>query len=194
VKLLLLDNYDSFTFNLLHYLEQHDDVSVDVFRNDKINLSEVEKYDAVVLSPGPGLPNDAGILLPLIKKYASTKNIFGVCLGMQAIVEAFGGTLKNLENVQHGIKRKTIIIDKTNFLYLKMPDTFLCGRYHSWVADERTIPACLKVTAVDEANNIMSVQHDTYNICGVQFHPESILTDNGLQIITNWISNIVKVS
>ena len=194
MKLLLLDNYDSFTFNLLHYLEQHDNVDVAVFRNDKIDLDQVEKYDAIVLSPGSGLPKDAGIMLSVIKKYAPTKYIFGVCLGMQAIVESFGGTLKNLENVMHGVSRKTIITDRQNLLYKGLDEIFLCGRYHSWVADEKTLPACLKVTATDAANNIMSVQHSEYNTCGVQYHPESILTENGLQIITNWINITVKVS
>lgn len=194
MKLLLLDNYDSFTFNLLHYLEQHDGVEVDVCRNNKINLDEIEKYDAIVLSPGPGLPKEAGIMLQLIEKYAATKFIFGVCLGMQAIVEAFGGTLKNLESVQHGISRKTVVTDNNNLLYKNMPRTILCGRYHSWVADEKTLPSCLKITSIDEANNIMSVQHHTYNVSGVQYHPESILTENGLQIITNWIDFILKAS
>ncbi len=178
----------------MHYLEQHEGVIVDVFRNDKIDLDKVASYDAIVLSPGPGLPKDAGILLPLIKKYAATKNIFGVCLGMQAIVEAFGGTLKNLKNVQHGISLKTIVTIPNQSLYLNMPNEFLCGRYHSWVADEQTIPDSLMVTAVDESNNIMSVQHKKFKVLGVQFHPESVLTENGLQLISNWLNAVVNGS
>ena len=132
--------------------------------------------------------------MPLIKKYAATKNIFGVCLGMQAIVEAFGGTLKNLKNVQHGISLKTIVTIPNQSLYLNMPNEFLCGRYHSWVADEQTIPDSLMVTAVDESNNIMSVQHKKFKVLGVQFHPESVLTENGLQLISNWLNAVVNGS
>lgn len=194
MKLLLLDNYDSFTFNLLHYLEQYEGIAIDVFRNDKIDLDRVDDYDAIVLSPGPGLPKDAGILLPLIKKYAATKNIFGVCLGMQAIVETFGGTLKNLNKVQHGSSLKTIVTIPNQSIYINMPSEFLCGRYHSWIADEHTFPASLMVTAVDEYNNIMSVQHKNYKVSGVQFHPESVLTEHGLQIIFNWLNTVVNRS
>lgn len=190
MKILLLDNYDSFTFNLLHYLEQHDNVSVDIYRNDEIELNEIDIYDAIVLSPGPGLPNDAGILIPLINKYASTKKILGVCLGLQAIVMAFGGSLKNLHHVQHGITRKTFVLEPNEILYKNIPNQIMCGRYHSWVADENLLPLCFKVTAVDENKNIMSLRHKQFNLCAVQFHPESILTEYGLQMISNWIEAV----
>lgn len=190
MKILLLDNYDSFTFNLLHYLEQHEGVTVDVYRNDEITLPQVEIYDAIVLSPGPGLPKDSGILLPLINRYASTKKILGVCLGLQAIVEAFDGRLKNLENVQHGISRKTFVIEAFEVLYKNLPLEIMCGRYHSWVADEKLLPDCFIVTAVDENKNIMSLRHKQYNLCAVQFHPESILTEYGMHMISNWIDSV----
>ncbi|MEO8147213.1 MAG: aminodeoxychorismate/anthranilate synthase component II [Bacteroidia bacterium] len=189
MKLLLLDNYDSFTFNLLHYVEQVNDVDVKVFRNDEISIEAVDEYDSIILSPGPGLPKDAGILLEVIKQYASTKKILGVCLGMQAIGEAYGGTLKNLNKVQHGISRPTFIADKDELLYKNLPSEINCGRYHSWVVDEKTFPDCLKITAVDKEKNIMSLRHTIYNVCGVQFHPESILTEHGLKMIENWMMN-----
>jgi len=152
-------------------------------------MEEINSYDSIILSPGPGLPKDAGILLELIKRYSATKKILGVCLGMQAIAEAFGGTLKNLKEVQHGISKSTFITDVNEILYKNLPTEMKCGRYHSYVVDESTLPSCLKVTARDEEKNIMSLQHVTYNVCGVQFHPESILTEHGLQMIKNWVES-----
>lgn len=187
MKLLVLDNYDSFTYNLVHYLEKAGvEHSIDVFRNDQILLDEIEKYDKIVLSPGPGLPSQAGIMMDLIKRYASTKSILGICLGHQAIAEVFGAKLKNLELVFHGV---TSLIDITapDYVFENMPTSFNVGRYHSWVVT--ALPSELVATASDEYGNIMSFKHNKYDLRGIQFHPESILTDNGLQIISNWINH-----
>jgi anthranilate synthase component 2 len=185
VKILILDNYDSFTFNLVHYVEQFcDDVTVK--RNDEITLSEVEAFDAIILSPGPGLPKDAGIMLNLIGRYAETKKILGVCLGHQAIGEAFGSKLKNLNKVHHGVAIPIEIIDDAESLFRGIPSRIETGRYHSWVIDNATVSEALTVTATDEDGEIMAIRHRQYDVCGVQFHPESLLTPNGLQIVENW--------
>ncbi|MFT6210360.1 MAG: anthranilate synthase component 2 [Bacteroidia bacterium] len=185
MRILILDNYDSFTFNLVHYVEQFcDDVTVK--RNDEITLSEVEAFDAIILSPGPGLPKDAGIMLSLIGRYAETKKILGVCLGHQAIGEAFGSKLKNLNKVHHGVAIPIEIIDDAESLFRGIPSRIETGRYHSWVIDNATVSEALTVTATDEDGEIMAIRHRQYDVCGVQFHPESLLTPNGLQIVENW--------
>lgn len=187
-NILLIDNYDSFTYNLVHYIEGVSDVKVDVFRNNQISLSEIEKYNTIILSPGPGLPKDTGILLNIIKQYASTKKILGVCLGMQAIGEVFGGKLKNLDNVYHGVATEIEIVDTSDLLFTNIPKNIHVGRYHSWVIDKDTCPTNLKITSVDENGQIMSIKHNTYNVYGVQFHPESILTEYGKEIIANFLA------
>ncbi len=185
MKTLILDNYDSFTYNLVHYAEQFSD-EIDVFRNDEISLDAVGKYDTIILSPGPGLPNDAGIMPELIKHYSPTKKILGVCLGHQAIAEAFGGKLVNMPQVLHGVARKTIITDRTEKLFDGLPTEFNCGRYHSWAVEKRSLPDCFQLTAIDENDFVMAFRHKTYDVRGVQFHPESILTEHGLEIIRNF--------
>lgn len=187
-KILVLDNYDSFTYNLVHYIEASGDYKVDVFRNDEISIEEVNKYDTIVLSPGPGLPEDAGILKELIKTYAPTKKILGVCLGMQAIGEVFGGKLENLENVYHGVATKLTVTDSADLIYKNLPQHFEIGRYHSWVISRENFPSDLNITAVEENNQVMSLKHKDYNLYGVQYHPESILTENGMAIINNFLS------
>lgn len=186
-KILVLDNYDSFTYNLVHYIESNEKFEVDVYRNDEISLEEVDKYSTIVLSPGPGLPKDAGILKELIHKYAPTKKILGVCLGMQAIGEVYGGKLENLKTVFHGIATQLNVVDTTDILYNGLPQKFNIGRYHSWVIAQQGFPKDLIITGVDENNQIMSVKHKDYKLYGVQFHPESILTEYGKQIINNFL-------
>jgi anthranilate synthase component 2 len=185
--ILILDNYDSFTYNLVHYVEKLTDEKTEVFRNDEISVEAVDRYDKIILSPGPGLPNESGILIPLIKKYASAKKILGVCLGHQAIGEVFGAKLYNLPEVFHGLSRKVKVIDKNEKLFDNVPSPFHAGRYHSWVIDKNTLPSCLKITSTDNNNEIMSVAHREFNVKGVQFHPESILTEYGEQLLKNWL-------
>lgn len=187
MEILLLDNYDSFTYNLLHYVEQVSDAKVEVKRNDKISLEEVERFDKIILSPGPGLPKDAGIMPALIKKYASQKSIFGVCLGQQAIAEAFGGSLINLEKVFHGVALPMKVIEK-DLLFRGLPKRFNVGRYHSWTVNPDDFPPELEITAIAESGEIMALRHKTYDVRAVQFHPESILTEHGLQLIRNWLN------
>jgi anthranilate synthase component 2 len=188
-KILLLDNYDSFTYNLLHYVEEVSDRKVDVFRNDEITLEQIAEYNQIILSPGPGLPHEAGILMPLIREYASAKRIFGVCLGLQAITEVYGGKLKQLETVMHGRSRRVMVKDGNHNLFKGLPSSFMAGRYHSWVADRDNFPDCLVITADDEESNIMAIRHKTHDVSAVQFHPESIMTEYGKQMIRNWIQN-----
>ena len=188
MKILVLDNYDSFTYNLVQYITELVGEKPDVFRNDKISLDDVERYDYIFLSPGPGLPKDAGIMPELIKRYAPTKNIFGVCLGLQAITEAFGGTLYNLPKVYHGVATSIRITDRSDIIFENVPQEILVGRYHSWAAVHETFPVELKITAVDSAEGvIMALAHKTYNVKGVQFHPESVMTDYGKQILKNFL-------
>ena len=188
MKLLILDNYDSFTYNLVHLIEKVSPISFEVIRNDKIQLNDVDRFDKILLSPGPGLPKNAGIMPELITKYSASKNIFGVCLGLQAIGEAFGGTLKNLEEVAHGLSTPIKIIDK-DILFKNCPVNFKVGRYHSWVLDELTLPSTLKVTAIDVKGNVMAIKHETLNVRAVQFHPESILSEYGEVILHNWLNS-----
>ncbi|MDR3250115.1 MAG: aminodeoxychorismate/anthranilate synthase component II [Tannerella sp.] len=186
MKCLLFDNYDSFTYNLRHILLELG-VATDVFRNDRIALDEVEAYDRIVLSPGPGIPSEAGLLLPLIERYAPTKSILGVCLGEQAIGEVFGAKLTNLTNVYHGVCSDIRVVAKDPLLDGLEP-AFIAGRYHSWVVSKDDFPDELEVTAVDAENgHIMGLRHRRYNVRGIQFHPESVLTPQGKRIIENWI-------
>jgi len=187
MKILLLDNYDSFTFNLVHLLEGFDDVDVHVHRNDSFNPKDAGEFDKIVLSPGPGLPSEAGILKPLISQMAGKKSILGVCLGMQAMAEVFGGTLFNLEKVQHGIASEITVTDKEEKLFRNLPEKFKTGRYHSWMVDHRTLPECFHITSIDSSQQIMSMRHKEFDLCGVQFHPESVLTEYGKEIIGNWL-------
>lgn len=188
MKILVFDNYDSFTYNLVHLVEKVCDFPVEVHRNDKIDLKKIGEYDKILLSPGPGLPNEAGILLDLIKEYGPKKDILGVCLGLQAIGESFGGKLKNLDHVYHGIATPVQLLKEDN-LFKDCPKEFKAGRYHSWVVDNKGLPDCFDVTATDEDGNIMAMKHKQYKVKGVQFHPESILSEYGEQIIRNWIFN-----
>lgn len=186
MKVLLFDNYDSFTYNLLHILNELG-ATVEVRRNDQIRLEEVRQYDKILLSPGPGIPEEAGILLPLIKEYAPTKSILGVCLGEQAIGQAFGARLINLKEVYHGIA-SPIQVTVPDPIFVGMSKTFTAGRYHSWVVDPEDFPSCLEVIAQDaEGGQIMGLRHKTYDVKGIQFHPESVLTPQGNQIIRNWL-------
>jgi len=187
-KVLILDNFDSFTYNLAHYIESNPNFEVDVFRNNEITLEEVRPYNTVILSPGPGLPKDAGILKELIETYASTKKILGVCLGMQAIGEVFGGTLSNLKEVSHGIALPIKVVDSSDLIFKDLPLSFNTARYHSWILCHDNFPKVLKITSIDEAGQIMSFKHQVYNVFGVQFHPESILTEYGKKMITNFLT------
>ena len=183
---LLLDNYDSFTYNLYHILSELG-IDTDVRRNDKISLEEVEAYDKIVLSPGPGIPSEAGLLLPLIERFAPTKSILGVCLGEQAIGEVFGARLMNLKDVYHGICSDIRVLKK-DILFDGLESGFRAGRYHSWVVSEEEFPKCLEITAIDaEEGYIMGIRHREYDVRGIQFHPESILTPQGKRIIENWM-------
>lgn len=187
MKILLFDNYDSFTYNLLHILKEFG-ADVEVFRNDKITLDEVDRFDKIVLSPGPGIPEEAGILLPLIRRYAPTKSILGVCLGEQAIGEAFGAKLINLTEVHHGVSSDVRIV-ASDPLFNGLGPILRVGRYHSWVVSQEDLPDCLEVTAVDLVEGqIMGLRHKEYNVRGIQFHPESVLTPQGKEIIKNWLS------
>jgi anthranilate synthase component 2 len=186
MKILVFDNYDSFTYNLVHLVEKITNEKVMVVRNDQISLDEVSDYDKIILSPGPGIPSEAGLLLPLIKRYAPTKPLLGVCLGHQAIGEAFGATLENLSTVYHGVATP-IKIDTTNYLFAGLEDSIDVGRYHSWAISNKNLPDVLKVTATDHNGLIMAIEHTIYDVCGVQFHPESVLTPKGETIIKNWL-------
>lgn len=185
-KILVIDNYDSFTYNLVHYLEDLD-CEVMVKRNDQLTLEEVDAFDRIVLSPGPGIPDEAGLLKEIIAEYAPTKSIFGVCLGQQAIAEVFGGSLVNLDEVYHGIATKIKVV-KDDILFDGMSKEIEVGRYHSWVVDPN-MPEVLEVTSVDKNGQIMSLRHKDYDVCAVQFHPESVLTPQGKQILKNWLND-----
>ena len=186
MKILLFDNYDSFTYNLLHILKELG-ADVEVHRNDKISLEEIERFDKILLSPGPGIPEEAGILLPLIRRYAPTKSILGVCLGEQAIGEAFGATLINLTDVHHGVCSDIRIVAKDP-IFEGLEPGIRVGRYHSWAVSKENFPDCLELTAVDtEEGQIMGLRHREYDVRGIQFHPESVLTPKGKTIIENWL-------
>ncbi len=188
MRILVLDNYDSFTYNLVHLVENITGLKPDVYRNDCISLESVVEYDKIILSPGPGIPSEAGLLLQVIKKYASSKSILGVCLGHQAIAEAFGGTLENLSTVFHGVDSNCTIVNGSNPLFKFLPETFKIGHYHSWVVSDKGFPDVLEITARNEQGYIMALQHKEYDLIGVQFHPESVLTPQGEIIIRNWLN------
>ena len=194
-NILILDNYDSFTYNLVQMVEEISNRNVDVHRNDEINLEQVAQYDKIILSPGPGIPSEAGILLPLIKRYASTKSILGVCLGHQAIGEVFGAELINLSRVYHGLSNKIKLVESVasssfrNDWFKNLNHEIEVGRYHSWVLNEKYVPADIEVTAKDESGMIMALRHREYDVQGVQFHPESVLTPLGRKMMENWLGN-----
>jgi len=188
-NIVVIDNYDSFTYNLVHYIEKITGKRVDVFRNDEISVEEVENYDKILLSPGPGVPVEAGILLDVIRKYGPTKSILGVCLGHQAIGEAFGGKLTNLDKVYHGIASEIEVLTPNDPLYKGIPAKFNVGRYHSWVVAKEDLPDCFTITSIDEKGLIMGISHKTFDVKGVQYHPESVLTEHGLTIMKNWLEN-----
>lgn len=188
MKILVFDNYDSFTYNLVHMIGKITHAGVDVFRNDEIPLEKIKSYDKIVLSPGPGIPEEAGLLLPLIKEYAASKSILGVCLGHQAIGQAFGGSLLNLDTVYHGVATSCDVIVRKAPLFADLPDHLEVGRYHSWIINEIDFPKELEITARDEHHYIMALQHRQYDVQGVQFHPESVLTPLGETIMRNWLS------
>ena len=187
MKVAVIDNYDSFTHNLVHYVEAAN-FDVTVFRNDEYDLEELEPFDKILLSPGPGIPDEAGLLKATIKKYAATKSILGVCLGQQAIAEVFGGALINLQKVYHGVAARIRILEPTDPLFSGLPSEITVGRYHSWTVSRINFPDVLQITSIDANGEIMSLRHDTLDICGVQFHPESILTPDGKAILRNWLS------
>ncbi|QRX64843.1 aminodeoxychorismate/anthranilate synthase component II [Dysgonomonadaceae bacterium zrk40] len=189
-KILIFDNYDSFTYNLLHTVQSLGYTNVDVIRNNRMTLEEVERYDKIILSPGPGLPEEAGLLLPLIERYATSKSILGVCLGHQAIGQVFGAKLENIPFVFHGVQTPAQIVAE-DYLFTGLPEEIAVGRYHSWIVARENFPAELEVTALDNAGAIMAMRHRTLDLHGVQFHPESILTPEGTVIIRNFLEHPV---
>ncbi|WP_457609860.1 anthranilate synthase component II [Lutibacter sp.] len=187
MKIVIIDNYDSFTYNLVHLVENITGKYPTVFRNNEIAVKAINQYDLIMLSPGPGIPDEAGILKEVIKTYAGKKPIFGVCLGLQAITEVFGGSLQNLDSVFHGVATTMKVTNLDASIYKGIPTEFEAARYHSWIASKKDFPSELEITAVDEFGDIMSLQHKTYNISAVQYHPESILTPLGEKIVRNFI-------
>lgn len=186
-NILVIDNYDSFTYNLVHIIRRSGNHVVEVKLNDEFELQSAGFYDGIILSPGPGIPSEAGLLKPVIDLYKHTKRIFGVCLGQQAIAEVFGGKLINLEQVYHGVATPVSFSSPRHYLFNGLPETISAGRYHSWAVDSETLPLCLRIEATDLNGHIMALSHKEFDICGVQFHPESILTNHGTEIISNWL-------
>ncbi|MBK9225129.1 MAG: aminodeoxychorismate/anthranilate synthase component II [Flavobacterium sp.] len=187
-KILVIDNYDSFTYNLVHYLEDLN-CEVTVYRNDEFDIDEVKKFDKILLSPGPGIPDEAGLLKEVIKVYSPSKSILGVCLGQQAIGEVFGGTLVNLEKVYHGVATNVTILVDDETLFEGLEKQIEVGRYHSWVINSEGFPENLEITSTDENGQIMSIRHKKFDVKGVQFHPESVLTPHGKKMLENWVNN-----
>lgn len=187
MKVVIIDNYDSFTYNLSHLVKELG-AEVTVYRNDKFEMSQLEAFDKIILSPGPGIPSEAGLLLDVIRAYAGKKPILGVCLGHQAIGESFGGQLTNLSQVYHGVATPCRIT-QPDYLFEGLPETIEVGRYHSWVVDNAGFPACLEVTSVSDEGFIMSLRHKEYDIRGIQYHPESVLTPQGKTILKNWLDH-----
>ncbi len=185
MKVLLIDNFDSFTYNLAHIIEQYCDLHV--VRSDKVCIDDIDKYNKIIISPGPGLPSDSPILNTIITKFYKHKSILGICLGHQAIAESFGSKLINLKEVFHGVSIETKITKNKSVIYNNIPNNFKSGRYHSWAISNETLSSELEITAIDKFNNIMSFQHKKYDVCGIQYHPESILTPEGKNILRNWI-------
>ena len=190
MKILILDNYDSFTYNLVHMVEDITGKMPDVFRNDEIPVEEIDSYDAIILSPGPGIPDEAGILKETISTYAGKKPIFGVCLGLQAIVEVFGGTIINMDEVFHGVATEMKVTTDEALIFENVPKHFDAARYHSWIADKKLVPEVLNVTCEDEEGGVMAIQHKEFNLHAVQFHPESILTPDGESMLRSFINTI----
>lgn len=190
MKILVFDNYDSFTYNLVHIIKElgYGEMT-EVHRNDKITLEEVGRFDKILLSPGPGVPSEAGIMPQLIQKYGAEKNLFGVCLGHQGIAEAYGARLFNMPKVLHGVATKSIVSKKDELLFKGIPHTFMACRYHSWTVLPETVNGELEITAYDEEGNVMGIRHKKYDVRGVQFHPESILTEHGMQLMKNWLES-----
>lgn len=188
MKILVIDNYDSFTYNLVHLLNELGH-NAEVWRNDKFNLEDVKAFDKILLSPGPGIPSEAGLLLEVIKEYAPTKSIMGVCLGQQAIAEVFGGELYNLNKPVHGTATNIKVLNNRDITFNGLPETFKVGRYHSWAVKSENFPDNLEISAVDDQNVIMALRHKNYDVRGVQFHPESVLTELGKEMINNWLQN-----
>lgn len=188
-RILILDNYDSFTYNLAELLRRLGENSFAVIRNDKLTLEEVKRYERIILSPGPGIPEEAGLMPLIIKTYAPQKSILGVCLGHQGIAESFGGKLFNMKDVVHGKGSRISVLEPQSKLFRGIAASFVAGRYHSWAVSSEDFPSSLKITAVDEEGTIMALQHKEYDVHGVQFHPESVLTECGEQILTNWLSD-----
>jgi anthranilate synthase component 2 len=187
LSILVIDNYDSFTYNLVHAIKKISGLPVDVFRNDEISLEEIEKYDKIVLSPGPGLPEESGLLSEIIKKYAPKKSMLGVCLGHQAIGEAFGGKLFNMNRVFHGVATPVKLTGNPSVLFTGLHESFDVGRYHSWIVEKENLPSCFEITSLDNEGVIMSMRHKEFDVEGVQFHPESVLTPLGEKILENWL-------
>lgn len=187
-KILLIDNFDSFTHNIEHLITKIG-FEVKTLRNNEIYLDDIENYKKIIISPGPGLPSETNLIIDVIRKFHKTKSILGICLGHQAISEAFQGKLKNLSKVYHGVSSEITILDSEEKLFKKLPKNINVARYHSWAIDENCIGNNLKVTSISEDGNIMSIKHEFYDVQGIQFHPESILTPLGEQIMRNWLEN-----
>ncbi len=188
MKILVLDNYDSFTYNLVEYLRKLGAKDIEIYRNREIELKDVAKYDKILLSPGPGIPDEAGILKDVIREYAASKSILGVCLGEQAIAEVFGGSIENLDKVYHGVATSVFRTDDDQGVLQGLENEFQAGRYHSWNVVKKDFPDCLVVTCEDEEGQIMGIRHKKYDVQGVQFHPESVLTPDGMKMIKNWLN------
>lgn len=187
MKVVLIDNYDSFTYNLHHLLKELG-VDVTVYRNDQFDLKDLESFDKIMLSPGPGIPSEAGLLLNVIQTYAGKKPILGICLGEQAIGEVFGGTLINLSDVFHGVQTPAHLVGN-DYIFNDLPKDIFVGRYHSWVVDAASLPSCLEITATSDEGQVMALRHKEYDIRGIQFHPESVLTPDGKRMIQNWVEH-----
>ncbi len=190
MNILILDNYDSFTYNLVHMVEEITGKLPDVYRNDEIEVEEIQRYDVIILSPGPGIPDEAGILKKVIATYAGIKPIFGVCLGLQAITEVFGGNIVNMGEVFHGVATEMTVLKKDAVLFKNISVKFDAARYHSWIASKENFPSELEITAIDEDGEIQAIEHKAFNISAVQFHPESILTEVGEQLVRNFLENV----
>lgn len=191
MKILVIDNYDSFTYNLVQYIERVMKAPVDVRRNDQIGLKEIGKYDKILISPGPGIPVEAGITLDLIREFGASKSILGVCLGHQAIAEAYGGTIRNLSTVYHGVTGQMKQLVRDDYLFNGVPLEFDAGRYHSWVVEAESLPGELEITVENNEGYIMAIRHREHDVRGVQFHPESVLTEYGGMMIKNWLGDKV---
>lgn len=194
MKIVVIDNYDSFTYNLVHLVKELG-AEVTVYRNDQFKMEDLEPFDKIMLSPGPGIPSEAGLLLDVIKTYAGQKPILGICLGEQAIGEVFGGTLVNLSDVFHGVQTPAHLVElpetrEVDYIFKGLPSDIMVGRYHSWVVDAGSMPECLEITCTSDEGQVMALRHKTLDIRGIQFHPESVLTPEGKKMINNWLCNV----